>query len=119
MNNKRHEINMCSGPLFSQLLRFSVPLIFSGWLQVLFVAADMVVVGRYGSSDALAAVGAASYVSGMLINFFIGISVGVNVLVSRYFGAGDLKNISRTVHTAIAASTRLSSGILKGSVEMN
>jgi len=110
MGSDRHEINICSGPLLSQLLRFAVPLIFSGWLQLLFVSADMVVVGRYGSSDALAAVGAASYVANLLINFFCGISIGVNVQVSRFFGAGDRKNVSRTVHTAIAAS--LAGGVL-------
>lgn len=104
MSSNRHQINMCHGPLFSQLIRFSVPLMLSGWLQLLFVAADMAVVGRYGSSDALAAVGAASYITGLLVNFFCGISLGVNVLVARYFGAGDRKIINRTVHTAIAAS---------------
>ena len=70
---KSYEINMCSGPLFSQILLFAFPLMCSGVLQLLFNAADIIVVGRYAGSDAMAAVGATTSLIGLLVNFFIGI----------------------------------------------
>lgn len=78
---KSYEIDMCSGPLFSKLLLFSMPLILSGILQLLFNAADIVVVGRFTGSQALAAVGSTGALINLLINLFIGLSIGTNVLV--------------------------------------
>lgn len=92
---------MCNGPLFSRIIMFAVPLILSGVLQLLFNAADIVVVGRFSGSHALAAVGSTSSLINLLVNLFIGISVGANVLLGRYYGARDYKNVSETVHTAI------------------
>lgn len=98
---KSYEIDMCNGPLFSRIIMFAVPLILSGVLQLLFNAADIVVVGRFSGSHALAAVGSTSSLINLLVNLFIGISVGANVLLGRYYGARDYKNVSETVHTAI------------------
>lgn len=89
--NKSYEIDMCHGPLLKQIIIFSVPLMLSGILQLLFNAADIIVVGRFTGSDALAAVGSTSSLINLLVNLFIGISVGANVLFGRFCGAHDDK----------------------------
>lgn len=94
-------MDMCHGPLFTRIIVFAIPLILSGVLQLLFNAADIVVVGRFSGSHALAAVGSTSSLINLLVNLFIGISVGANVLLGKYCGAQDYKNASETVHTAI------------------
>ncbi|MGN1148367.1 MAG: MATE family efflux transporter [Lachnospiraceae bacterium] len=99
--NKKYEIDMCNGPLFGKILLFTLPLMLSGILQLLFNAADMIVVGRWVGSNALAAVGSTGPLINLLVNVFIGLSVGTNVLVARYFGAGQDKELSEMVHTAI------------------
>lgn len=101
---KSYEIDMCHGPLFGKILMFSIPLILSGILQLLFNAADVVVVGRFAGSQSLAAVGSTSSLINLLINVFIGLSVGANVLIARYYGAGQEKEVSDTVHTAVLLS---------------
>ena len=93
---KSYEIDMCNGPLWGKLLLFSVPLILSGILQLLFNAADIVVVGRFSGNHALAAVGSTSSLIQLFINVFIGCSIGTNVLVGRFCGAKDAKNVSET-----------------------
>jgi putative MATE family efflux protein len=100
----KKEIDMCSGPLAPKILRFAVPLILTGLLQMTFSAVDMAVVGQFTGSDALAAVGATTNLSALLVMIFMGLSTGVNVLVARFFGAKDRDGIQRTVHTAILAS---------------
>lgn len=80
---------------------FAIPLILSGILQLLFNAADIIVVGRFSGSHALAAVGSTSSLINLLVNLFIGISVGANVLIGRYYGANDRKNVEETLHSAI------------------
>ncbi len=98
---RSYEIDMCSGPLFGKILRFAVPLILSGVLQLLFNAADIIVVGRFTGSDALAAVGSTSSLINLLVNLFIGVSVGANVMAARYYGSGSEEEMFQTVHTAI------------------
>lgn len=95
---------MCHGPLFGKILLFSVPLMLSGILQLLFNAADVVVVGRFAGSRSLAAVGSTSSLINMLTNIFIGLSVGTNVLIAHYYGAGQEKEVSDTVHTSVLLS---------------
>lgn len=112
MSQKKYEIDMCNGPLLSKILAYSVPLIASGILQLLFNAADMVVAGRFAGSVALGAVGATSSLINLLINVFIGMSVGSNVLVAHFFGANRGKELGQTVHTSIALS--LISGVVLG-----
>ena len=94
-------MDMCSGPLFSKLVMFAVPLMLSGILQLLFNAADIVVVGNYAGHESLAAVGSTSSLINLLVNVFIGLSVGANVLVAQYFGAHRMKDLEETVHTAM------------------
>lgn len=106
----KYEIDMCNGPLTGKILLFYIPLMLSGILQLLFNAADIIVVGRYAGPDALAAVGSTSSLINLIINLFIGLSIGANVLVARYYGSGQKKELSETVHTAILTS--IISGIL-------
>lgn len=95
---------MCNGPLFSKILLFALPLMCSGILQLLFNAADIIVVGRYTGSDALAAVGSTTSLINLLVNLFIGISVGANVMIARSYGAGDADGVHKGVHTAILSA---------------
>lgn len=104
MAKKNYEIDMCHGPLLGKILQFALPLMLSGILQLLFNAADIVVVGRFTGKEALAAVGSTGSLINLLVNVFVGLSIGTNVLVARYIGAQDVKNVSQTVHTAILTS---------------
>ena len=80
---KTVNLNMTEGPLLGKIIRFSVPLMLSGMLQLLYNAADVIVVGRFAGSAALAAVGSTGALVNLLINLFMGVSVGCNVLVAR------------------------------------
>lgn len=114
MSGKKYEIDMCNGPLLGKILVYSIPLIASGILQLLFNAADMVVAGRFAGNAALGAVGATSSLINLLINVFIGMSVGSNVLVAHFYGANRKEELGQTVHTSIALS--LISGVVLGIV---
>ena len=86
---KSYEIDMIHGPILPKLLQFAVPLMCSSVLQLLFNAADIVVVGRWAGDNSLAAVGSNSALIGLLTNLFIGLAVGSNTLAAKYYGAGD------------------------------
>jgi len=107
---KSYEIDMCNGPLLGKIILFYVPLMLSSILQLLFNAADVIVVGRFAGDDALAAVGSTGSLINLIVNVFIGLSVGTNVLVSRFFGAGQKKELDGIVHTSIL--TALISGVI-------
>lgn len=111
---KSYEIDMCNGPLFGKILLFTLPLMLSGILQLLFNAADVVVVGRFAGNEALAAVGSTGSLTNLLVNLFIGLSVGANVLVARYYGGKQEEEVSQTVHTAILVS--MTGGILLAAI---
>lgn len=98
---KSYEIDMCSGPLMSKIITFFIPLMLSGILQLLFNAADVIVVGRFSGNESLAAVGSTTALINLLVNIFIGLSIGANVLVARYYGAHLLRDLEETVHTAM------------------
>lgn len=104
LQKNKYEMDMCNGPLFSKIVFFSIPLMLSGMLQLLFNAADIVVVGRFAGNEALAAVGSTSSLTNLLVNVFMGLSVGANVLVARFYGAGQKKELDEMIHTAIATS---------------
>ena len=97
----KYEIDMCNGTIMDKLISFSLPLMLSGILQLLFNAVDIVVVGRFTGSQALAAVGSTTALINLFINLFIGVSLGANVLAARYYAAGKQKEMSETVHTAM------------------
>ena len=100
---------MCNGTIMDKLISFSLPLMLSSILQLMFNAVDIIVVGRFSGSQALAAVGSTTALINIFTNLFIGISLGVNVLAARYFAAGRDKEMSEAVHTAVTLA--LLSGI--------
>lgn len=102
--SKKYEIDMATGPLFSKMLLFTIPLILSSILQLLFNAADMIVAGKFAGANALASISATSSLTNLIVNLFIGLSVGANVLIAKYYGQKDEKGISDTVHTAVMIS---------------
>lgn len=104
-----YEMDMCSGAILPKLLQFALPLMFSSILQLLFNAADIVVVGRFAGDNSLAAVGSTTSLINLLVNFFIGLSVGANILTARFYGANDYERLHQTVHTSMLLS--LISGI--------
>ncbi|MCI9143096.1 MAG: MATE family efflux transporter [Lachnospiraceae bacterium] len=108
--SKKYEIDMCNGPLLGKIMIFYVPLMLSGILQLLFNAADIVVVGRFAGNEALAAVGSTGSLTNLIVNLFIGLSVGANVLVARYYGAGQNSELKEMVQTAVA--TAVAGGVI-------
>ena len=100
----KHEMDMCSGALFPKIVRFTIPVILTSLLQLLYNAADIVVVGRYVGSTALAAVGSTSSLINLIVNAFIGLSVGTGVLLAQNVGANNYEQTHRTVHTAMLTS---------------
>ncbi len=95
---------MCNGPLFGKILIFALPIMAMNVLQLLFNAADMIIVGRFSGSEALAAVGATGSLINLLVNFFVGLSVGTSVAVAQDYGADQPDAVSRSVHTSIIIS---------------
>ncbi len=101
---KSYEMDMCNGPVLKKMLIFTLPLIFSSNLQLLFNAADIVVIGKFAGDNSMGAVGANTALINLLTNAFIGLSVGANVLASRKYGAKKYDELKKTVHTAMALS---------------
>ncbi len=95
---------MCEGPILKKMLLFALPLMASSLLQLLFNAADIIVVGRFAGDNSLAAVGSTTSLINLLVNLFMGCSIGANVLVARFFGAKKSDELSETVHTTMALS---------------
>lgn len=102
--SKSYTMNMCEGSILNKLLLFSLPLIASSVLQLFFNAADVIVVGQFAGDNSLAAVGSNGSIINLLTNVFMGLSVGANVLVARYFAAKQAEDLRKTVHTAITVS---------------
>ena len=101
---------MCTGPIVPRLLLFAVPLILSSNLQLLFNAADVVVVGKYAGDNSLGAVGSVGPLINLMVAAFMGLSIGSNVVASRYYGSGNEKQLSKTVHTSMLVA--LISGVI-------
>lgn len=114
VKKNKYEIDMCNGSIMDKLISFSLPLMLSGILQLMFNAVDIVVVGRFSGSQALAAVGSTTALINIFTNLFIGISLGANVLAARFYASGKEKEMSETVHTAITLA--LISGIIMAGV---
>ena len=93
--------DMCEGPLVSKIILYTIPIILTGVLQLLFNAADLVVVGRCCGSNSVGAVGATGALINLMVNLFIGLSVGAGVTVAHGIGSGRSEDVHRTVHTAI------------------
>lgn len=102
MNRKSNTIDMVNGPVFKSVVAFVIPLILGNFLQLLYNAADIIVVSRFAGSTAMASVGATGSLCSLIISLFIGLTAGASVVVSRCYGAHDEKGIHRAVHTSIA-----------------
>ncbi len=109
-HNLSDEMDMTEGPLLKKIILYTLPIILTGVLQLLFNAADLVVVGRFGSDTSVASVGATSSIINLITNLFIGLSVGAGVAVAHGLGAGKSDEVHKTVHTAIP--TALVSGVI-------
>ena len=107
---KRNNVNMLQGPLFSGIVLYTIPIILTSVLQLLFNAADLVVVGRYCGSLSVAAVGATGAITNLIINLFIGLSAGTGVTVAHAIGSREDVIVHRAVHTALPAA--LLSGVI-------
>ena len=101
---KNYTMNLCEGSILNKLLLFALPIIASSMLQLFFNAADVIVVGRFAGKNSLAAVGSNGSIINLLTNAFMGLSIGANVLVARYFAANKEQKLRKTVHTAITIS---------------
>ena len=99
---KKYQVDMCHGPLTGKIVRFAVPLMLTNALNLMFHAADLIVIGKFAPGEAMAAVGSAPAFTMLMLNLFFGVSSAVNVLVARYTGAQDKKNLFHTLHTAMA-----------------
>ncbi len=105
VKKNRYEMDMTSGNLFLKIIRFSIPLALMGILQLLYNAADLIVVGNFsGDGEALGAVGSTGSLINLTVNLFMGLSVGTNVICARMFGAGEKERVGKVVHTSIAMS---------------
>lgn len=101
---KKNEMDMCSGPLFFKMLKFTIPIILTVILQQLFNTADLIVVGKFGHPGALAAVGATGPAVNLLVNFFSGFSLGAGICMARFYGAKNLELANKCVHTSVLLS---------------
>ena len=99
---RNRDIDMCNGPLFGKILVFSLPIMAMNILQLLFNTTNMIVVGQFSGSKALAAVGATGALINLIVTFFMGLSVGTSVVVAQDYGANRPGDVSRTVHTSMA-----------------
>lgn len=111
LRDRHYEIDMLNGPVMPRLLSFALPLALSSILQLTFNAADVIVVGRFEGDAALAAVGAPGSLINLLVNLFLGLSVGANVVVAQCHGAGSYRQTSAAVHTSIALSVLSGVGV--------
>lgn len=92
MHRRHHyEMDMCSGTLLPKIIRFTLPLVLTGVLQLLYNAADVVVVGQFAGEEALAAVGSTGSLINLIVNIFMGLGVGASVVIARAYGAGILR----------------------------
>lgn len=94
-------MDMINGSLGDKIIKYAIPLAATGVLQQLFNAADLAVVGHFSGKEAMAAVGSNAPVIGLLVNLFVGISLGSNVIIAKSIGQGDNENISKAVHTSV------------------
>ena len=101
---KRQDVDMTHGGIFRHLLNFAIPLLLGNIFQQLYNTVDSIVVGQYVGDNALAAVGSAMPILNLLLVLFIGISAGVNIMVSQYFGAKNREGLSYTVGNCITVT---------------
>ena len=108
---RRYEIDMTSGPLIPKILQFSLPLMLTGILQLLYNAADVIVVGNFAGHTALAAVSSTGSLINLMVNVFMGLSVGASVVIAQAYGAGDVRRLRRAEHTAMTLALFMGIGV--------
>ncbi|MDD7736446.1 MAG: MATE family efflux transporter, partial [Bacillales bacterium] len=101
---KKYEMDMTSGNLFKKILVFALPLMFSSILQLLYNACDIIIIGRFRSHTALSAISSTGALINLIVNLFIGLSVGSNILMARCYGAKDEEKASKVAHTSVLVS---------------
>lgn len=111
MFDRNTEMDMTEGPLFKKLVAYAIPIMLTGILQLLFNAADLIVVGRFAGRTALAAVGSTTSLTNLLVNVFMMISIGVSVAVAQHYGAHEPDEVERTVSTAMLMSLLLGAAV--------
>lgn len=111
MFDRNTEMDMTAGPLFKKLVAYAIPIMLTGILQLLFNAADLIVVGRFAGRTALAAVGSTTSLTNLLVNVFMMISIGVSVAVAQHYGAHEPDEVERTVSTAMLMSLLLGAAV--------
>lgn len=104
MISKTRDKDMCNGPIFGKIVLFSLPIMAMNVLQLMFNAADLIVIGRFSGKESLAAVGATGSIINLIVNLFMGLSVGTSVIVAQDYGAGRPEEVKKSVHTSIAVS---------------
>ena len=114
LSGKNYEIDMCRGPLLGKMLIFTLPLMLTGMFQLLYNATNIVIVGQFVGKEALSAVGSTGSLTTLMVNVFIGLSIGTSVAVSKYYGSNDYIGIKETVHTSITIAAL--SGVFIGIV---
>ncbi len=107
MKVKNNQMDMTSGPLLGKIFAFAFPIMLTNLIQISFNAADIFVVGRFAGDEALAAVGATTYIVNLVVNFFIGISVGAGVVISQAIGSANVRRLKLLVHTSMLFSVIL------------
>lgn len=107
-----NELDMTSGPLLKKIIVFTIPVLLSGVLQLLFNAADIIVVGNFSGDNAMAAVGSTASLVSLMTNLFIGISAGANVAVANFYGSKDDEAVQETVHTSVILSVVGGAGLM-------
>ena len=102
---KSYEIDMLNGPLLGKILRFSFSLLLTNVLQLLYNAADLIIIGQFsGSETSVAAVGATGSLTNLIVNLFVGLSVGTGIVIAKHYGAKDFKEVEKCLHTSVAIS---------------
>jgi len=97
----RKNTDMLSGPLLPNIIRYTIPIILTSFLQLLFNAADLVIVGQFSGGSCVGAVGATSAITGLLVGFFSGLSTGAGITVGHALGSRELSDVHKTVHTTL------------------
>ena len=100
----RRSIDLTEGPILAKIIKFILPLMATNFLQTFYNAADMMVVSMSSEANAVGAIGATGSLTNLIINIFMGFSVGTNILVARYLGAKDHEKVSKTIHTSVIMS---------------
>ena len=101
LKRTKREMDLTSGPILKKMFLYAIPFIFTNILQILFNAADVAVIGIFRGDNAVAAVGANTTLTGLVVNFFVAFSIGSNVVLAKYVGAKDLTNARRTIGTSL------------------